>query len=277
MNSILPVYFPEWQGYAVDNSVMKGAELLYQELKSDIDFEMIHVEEQEHLEEKQCIVGYDSIHNSFLEFKGILESNKPNQTFLLGGTCGSELAPVSYLNKLYKGDLAVLWFDAHGDLNTPQSSESKHFHGMPLRTLLGEGNEGFTSDLFSYIKPEQIVLVGGRDLDPPEVSFIEEARISLLTPADLQNNPNSIVEEIQRKGFTNVYLHLDLDILDPGSFPHLLLHVPNGIKIGLLTELVTSIKEAYPIVGSSLLEFVQRGEGGIEEVKELIRLLTRRV
>ena len=58
---------------------------------------------------------------------------------MIGGTCGAEIAPVAYLNNHYESDLAILWFDAHGDLNTPKTSLSGHFHGMVLRTLLGEG------------------------------------------------------------------------------------------------------------------------------------------
>lgn len=273
MNSFLPIYFPEWQGYAEDQSVLKGAEIIFNALKDELDFESIYVEEYEELEERERIIGYDSILSSFIEFKRLLEHREPDRTFLLGGTCASEIAPVSYLNDKYNGDLAVLWFDAHGDLNTPESSNSKHFHGMPLRTLIGEGNEVITNTLFSHLKPEQVILVGGRDLDIPEQEYITRSNISLLSPDMLVQNPDLLVNEIRNKGYKNVYLHLDLDILDPESFSHLLLHVPGGVSLELLKRLVKSVSQSYPIVGSSILEYVQRGEGGVEEVKELVSLL----
>ena len=277
MSKFLAVYFPEWQGYAEDNSVLKGAQTVFKELSKELEFKPIHVEEHEHLEEKKLIIGYESIFNSYHEFKELLQKEEPTHTFLLGGTCGSELAPVSYLNKKYEGDLAVLWFDGHGDLNTPASSGSKHFHGMPLRTLIGEGDQTFTDSLFSHLQPEQVILVGVRDLDDPEKEYVEEANISWLTPQSLAENPNIIVDEINRKGYKNVYLHLDLDILDPESFVHMLLHVPGGISLELLSVLIRTINGSFPIVGSSLLEFVQRGEGGTNEVKELVDLLLEQV
>jgi arginase len=63
------------------------------------------------------------------------------------------MAPISYLNKLYGGDLAVVWFDAHGDLNSPATSVSQNFHGMPLRCLLGDGEETLKSACFSLLRP----------------------------------------------------------------------------------------------------------------------------
>ncbi len=72
-------------------------------------------------------------------FKEIIIDSKPDKISTIGGDCAVEIMPISYLNKIYQEDLCIIYIDAHADLNTPESSPSKAFHGMPLRTLLGEG------------------------------------------------------------------------------------------------------------------------------------------
>ena len=93
----------------------------------------------------------------------------------VGGTCGVEAAPVAYLNEQYDGDLAIVWFDAHGDLNAPATSPSGHFHGMVLRTLLGEGPHEYVGELRRPLRPAQLFLAGTRDLDPEESAYILRA------------------------------------------------------------------------------------------------------
>ena len=81
----------------------------------------------------------DAIIRQSTDAKALLdELAKPSRVFTVGGDCGVEVQPVSHASACYPG-LAVVWFDAHADLNCPSSSPSGHFHGMPVRTLLGEG------------------------------------------------------------------------------------------------------------------------------------------
>lgn len=103
--------------------------------------------------------------------------------------------------------------DAHADLNTPESSPSKAFHGMPLRILLGEGNSAFVDLLFSNLEPAQICYVGLRDLDDPESEYIMQHNITTIA--------DCLFEDVQDKikHFKNVYIHLDLDVLDKSEPP----------------------------------------------------------
>src|SRR5260370_10128057 len=94
----------------------------------------------------------------------LLKKNNPRRIFPLGGDCGIDVVPISFLNKRYDGDLAVIWLDAHADANTPQSSPSKTFHGMALRTLLGEGVPQLAAASFSTLLPLQTFLAAVRDL-----------------------------------------------------------------------------------------------------------------
>src|SRR5690554_1073498 len=80
---------------------------------------------------------------------------------VIGGDCGVELGAVGHAAGRHK--LAVVWFDAHADLNSPKSSPSGAFHGMVLRTLMGEGPDALLPD--TLLRPEQVILAGTRALD----------------------------------------------------------------------------------------------------------------
>ncbi|MFI6788743.1 arginase family protein [Nonomuraea sp. NPDC050383] len=92
-----------------------------------------------------------------------------------GGDCGVELEAVAEALRRYGDRLVVVWFDAHGDLNTPATSPSGAFHGMVLRALTGEGPTGLVPD--RPLDPRRIVLAGARDLDPGETDFIRSSGI----------------------------------------------------------------------------------------------------
>ena len=96
----------------------------------------------------------------------MLASELPDRPIVLGGCCCSHVGAIEALSA---GEecLAVVWIDAHGDLNTPASSPSGNAWGMPLRMVLDDG----------AVLPKHVALVGARNLDPPEVEFIESAGV----------------------------------------------------------------------------------------------------
>jgi len=270
-NKHLNLFFPEWQGYGEDNSVQTGATLLRDHLKS-FDFQSIDVPQKEELPIAYEIMGYAANLRQLKHARNILEREQPVTTFMIGGTCASEIAPVSYLNELYDGNLAVLWFDAHGDLNTPHSSPSKHFHGMPLRTLLGDSNKQVLNETFSVIKPQQAYVLGGRDFDESEQVFIEKSGIHHFEPNDLLD-PEVLIRSIKDAGFKNLYVHVDLDVLEPSEFPHMLLPIAEGVGVGTLLHTISKLKEHFKIVGSSIVEYVPNGQDDYLTIDKIIKAL----
>lgn len=127
---------------------------------------------------------------------------------------------------------------------------------MPLRTLLGEGDPAILNQIFLTLAPEQIFLVGTRELDPPEGHFIQQHSLSLL-PAKAVNESNykRFLIQLQEVGFTKLYIHLDLDVIDPVDFPHVACPTQNGIHPNNLRKLLLDLKENFEIVGASILEF----------------------
>ena len=122
-----------------------------------------------------------------------LASLLPERPLVLGGCCCSHVGAVRGLAERH-GRLAVVWLDAHGDLNTPESSPSGNQWGMPLRMLLDDG----------VVSAEDVALVGARSLDPPEEEFLAAKGID-----------GSIERALE--GVDAVYVALDVDVLDPGE------------------------------------------------------------
>src|SRR5512135_1301095 len=92
-------------------------------------------------------------------------SDLPVRPLILGGCCCSHIGAVEGLAARHGHNLGVLWLDAHGDLNTPETSPSGNEWGMPLRMIIDRG----------AVEPANVVLWGARNLDPPEVEFIAAA------------------------------------------------------------------------------------------------------
>jgi arginase len=167
----------------------------------------------------------------------------------IGGDCGVELASVAHVAD--QGEVALVWFDAHGDLNSPESSTSSTFNGMVLRTLLGEGTPGLVPA--RPIKPANVVLVGARELDPPEDDYLAETKIPLLDAEGV--TPKKLVAAVRKTGASRVYLHIDLDVLDPSEFEGLDSPVPFGLSAASLVELIRAVRAEFELAGAGITEF----------------------
>ncbi|MHC0448100.1 arginase family protein [Flavobacterium sp. 3-218] len=237
---------PQWQGSGITNELKIGAETLKLFFK-DYNFKEISLYEKD-LESQHNIIAYNSILKQAEFFKTAIIESKAQKIQTVGGDCGIEIIPISYLNEIYKNNLGIIWIDAHADLNTPESSPSKTFHGMPLRTLLGEGNEEIKKLLFSNIKPQQICFVGLRDLDEPEIEYIKLNKIQSVSKCDY-----AALEHII-KLYNTIYIHLDLDVLDESEFKYTMFPTSNGFKIDDVYHLIKEIKQKTNVVGMCITE-----------------------
>ena len=184
------------------------------------------------------------------------EAGAATPVVVTGGDCGVELAPVETALDRHGEGLVVVWLDAHGDLNTPASSPSGAFHGMVVRALLGEGAPSLRPQ--ATLTPRQIVLAGTRALDPPERDFALGRALSMLGPSELATPP-ALAAAVAAAGASVVYLHIDLDVLDPHEFGAVAFPEPGGITIGQLTAAVRALASQFMIVGAGITEFQPRG------------------
>jgi arginase len=165
------------------------------------------------------------------EQSAALAAMLPAKPVVLGGCCcthvGAARGLASRVNRL-----GVVWIDAHGDLNTPESSPSGNLWGMPLRMLLDEG----------VVVPDDVALVGARKLDPPEVEYLAETGID-----------GSLERALA--GVDAAYVALDLDVLDPTE-ADVFMAEPNGASADEIEAVLRETGAWAAIAGVGVTGFV---------------------
>ncbi len=267
----LNILFPQWQGSGPDNILFYGAKTI-QDHFNFLSFHEVPVPREKKLSTKNDILGYEDILDQASNCRALIDKHRPGTILTIGGDCGVEPVPVSYLNHRLSGDLALIWFDAHGDLNTPQTSPSGHFHGMPLRTICGEGDPDILDTCFPTLDPAQVILTGARQFDPPEKEFIQNSQITCLSCDTLERNRGAIADLIMEKGFHNVYIHIDLDVLDPDTYQNIKHPTHGGISIDTLVALIRDTRDRLDIAGLGIVEFVPDGTSGLTEIEQILQL-----
>lgn len=143
---------------------------------------------------------------------------------ILGGDHSISIGSLSGIAKAIP-KLGLIWFDAHGDMNTEETTPSGNIHGMPLAVSLGLGHPDLVqvAGFQPKVKAENVVLVGARSIDSDERKLIKEAGITVFTMHEIDKMGMSAVMEeaiqIASKGVDGVHLSLDLDAFDPREAP----------------------------------------------------------
>jgi len=264
------IYFPQWQGSGTGTIIESGAKTILEYLDDHtfVSIPLSKLPAGKSDTQQYHINNYDAITEQLYRFKKTLETVKPETLKIIGGDCGLEIVPVSYLNKKYP-NLGVIWFDAHADINKPCDSASCNFHGMPLRTLLGEGERKMESLLFSKIKPSQIHYVGLRDIDAAEQTRIDSGNV--YAPKEI--NIPALISTLKRKKITHLYLHFDFDCLEPLDYDKTYYQVTNGLKIKEAEECIEVLQRQFKIAGSSVLESITTKKEELQPITRLINLL----
>jgi arginase len=160
-----------------------------------------------------------------------LAAGLPERPLVLGGCCCAHVGAVEGLATRHER-LAVVWFDAHGDLNTPETSPSGNPWGMPLRTLIDTGT----------VDADDVVLVGARNLDPPEEEFIAASR--------LHTGDDELEEALE--GSDAVYVAFDADVLDPDEEIVSFMPEPGGLTVAESVSILTRVAGARKVAGVGL-------------------------
>jgi arginase len=141
---------------------------------------------------------------------------------VLGGDHSIAIGTLSGLSA--SGPGGVLWLDAHGDLNTPETTPSGNVHGMPLAVALGRCGARFSNDglRIPAVEPARVALVGVRSLDPGEQALVRQLGIAVYTISDLdRRGVEPVIEEALTRvsGGSFVHVSVDLDVVDPEFAP----------------------------------------------------------
>jgi len=170
-----------------------------------------------------AVVAEDSLHAQTLA----VASDLPQRPLVLGGCCCSHVGAVEGLAARH-GRLGVIWLDAHGDLNTRETSPSGNEWGMPLRMLVDGG----------AVEPSDVALVGARNLDPGEVEYIAAAGI--------HDRAEGVLDHVDR-----VYVALDCDVFEPGEMT-VFMPEPGGPTIAEVEKLLCGFRDRGAVVGAGL-------------------------
>ncbi|GAB6144074.1 arginase [Desulfocicer niacini] len=128
----------------------------------------------------------------------------------------------------------LIWLDAHGDFNTSETSPSGNVHGMPLAALIGEGDAGLVNigRNASKVEPDQVVLIGIRDLDVKERYRLKDSGITVYTMRDIDEQGISAITHKALMKFVHmksIHISLDMDVMDPAEAPGVGTPVPGGL------------------------------------------------
>jgi arginase len=173
---------------------------------------------------------------------------------VLSGNCN---ASVGVLSGLTPSRRAVFWFDAHGDLNTPDTTASGFLDGTGLATALGLCWRRLASGIpgFQPVEPEATFLLGIRDLDPPEAELLASGPITTVSASGISAELPDVLAGA-RLDATVGHVHLDLDALDPARVGRAnTLPVADGLSVEELTGAIAAIRARVPLAAAALASY----------------------
>jgi arginase family enzyme len=168
-----------------------------------------------------------------------------NFPLLVAGDCSIAVTTLSKA-LAHQPEARVLWLDAHGDFNTPDTSPSGFLGGMCLAGACGEWDTGFGEP----VPTERVVLAGVRDLDPGERELLEASEATVVGASSIE----TLVAARNALEGAPLYVHLDLDVIDPESFPAQF-PAPGGLAPDKLYDLLEAVTEDCDLVGLEVTAF----------------------
>jgi arginase len=156
---------------------------------------------------------------------------------VLGGDHSIAIGSVSGLSAFYhrqQSRVGVVWFDAHGDMNTPESSPSGNIHGMPFAAILGQGVKELTEigGFAPKVLPADCALIGARDVDRKEAEIMRHSGVRIFTMREVdERGMSACVDEaitIASRNTVGFHVTMDMDFVDPDYAPGVGTPVPGG-------------------------------------------------
>jgi arginase (EC 3.5.3.1) len=197
--------------------------------------------------------------NTKLAFKVYDSISSGNFPFVLGGDHSLGMGSIAGVSKHIR-NLGVVWIDAHGDMNTHETTLTGNIHGMPLAASMGKGPDKLVN-LFEHrvkVKDENVVHIGGRDLDPGEIDLINNSKIQAFTMDKIREfGVDYVIQESIEylKGKVDaIHVSFDIDSIDSEYVPG----TGTPVKDGLTTEEAKKILIALSSSGMMVsLDFVE--------------------
>ena len=199
---------------------------------------------------------------------------------VVAGNCNATLGVQAGLQRGGAMDAALVWLDAHGDFNTPDTTETGYLDGMPLAMLCGRAyRDAVARELHADALPETSVLhAGGRDFDRKERSSLLASDVRAVDgdalrehgPAEAMIPALSALARERRDAWgldanepPPAHLHVDLDVLDPAAAPGVTFPSPHGLSAAQLLEAIDLVRERFGLIAVTVTSFTpSRDEAG---------------
>jgi arginase len=181
--------------------------------------------------------------------------------FILGGDHALGAGSIAGASKFFK-ELAVIWIDAHGDINTFETSPSGNIHGMPLAASMNVGHPTLTNIYYDgqKVKPENVYILGGRDIDPGEFALADELKLNMYTMEMVREKGldivlEEIIERIKASNVDGAHLSFDIDVLDSSLVPGTGTPVADGFTIEEGKATFTALLRENFVTSMDFVEF----------------------
>lgn len=177
---------------------------------------------------------------------------------VLAVNCFTSLGTVTGVGR----DLGVVWFDAHGDFHTPDSTPTGFLDGMGFAMLTGDGWQELRDGLRS-VPAKNAILVAARDLEPTEVARVEASELRRADAETLEAALDELAMQVDA-----VYVHIDLDVLDPSVARANVLSVEDGLDVAQLEQALTAVQSRFEIAAAALTAYdpSQDSESRVPEI-----------
>ncbi len=233
----LALSYPQWQGSGRSTNLRRGAEAAAEVCGQYAP--LIHVPVAGDGEAAGGVNRWTAIFDQFRAAQTIVSQMRPRRILTAGGDCAVDVPIVDYLHGLYP-DLTVIWVDAHLDANTPETTPSGYFHGMPVAALLGSAPTALRGLLGTPLPPSQFLYASADVGDDGEWQFQQANGLRWWKP--------------DQHIFGPLHVHFDLDVLDPAEFPYVA--YPGGkMSLDAGLALVRKAASGGNLVGLTIAEF----------------------
>jgi arginase len=251
----LALGYPQWQGSGRHQNLPRGAAVAAKVCGRFAPLVTVPLSEVE--QDGERVNRWVAILDQFRRAQAILAEHEPKRLLTAGGDCAVDVAAIDYLQRRHP-DLTVIWVDAHLDANTPETSPSGNFHGMPVSAIMGYAPATMRALLQAPLDPSRFRYFGVRMSDEGDRAFQREHGLRMLGPNERIEGP--------------VHIHFDLDVLDPTEFPWIA--YPEGVlPIDDGVALVARIAREADLVGLTITEFAPADDDGVQKGTEVITRL----
>ena len=191
---------------------------------------------------------------------------------VLAGNCMNSIGIVAGLGR----DVGVVWLDAHPDFNTPDGSLSGFADGMGLSILTGTSWKALRESVPRYraVPEENVVLIGIRDITPPEQERLDVSEIQVLLPHEATDRIAEAIERLRERA-EDVYLHVDLDVLDPSEGRVNEYAAEGGLSAAALEEVIRAVTERGAVRAAALTAYDPSADLDRRIPAVAVRLATR--